>query len=342
VILPPLHKRFSFTSVMVAASVLASAGLITSGFASNIASISITLGVLHSIGSGTVLVSLYLLTMMYFSKFRGVAHGAASLGKPLSDLIFTELLQFFKGAYGARGSLFLLGALSMHLTPLTLALRVPFLSKTISKDELCTSKLEVEDAADENWQYIEMQELERPKQEPPQSRVERCESPETPNKACTEFRVLFARPVFYIVIISSAVTAVIDSIFLTTVIDFAVDQGSVISDAAWLKPCYSVASAMGRVLLPLIADRGYVRRSTFVMLSHVLVGVTLAVVPIATKYWMVATLCALTAAFLGGGTVMHDVLVVDYLSLERLSIIHGAIGAVKAPLVICSPLLIGE
>ncbi|XP_002407870.5 uncharacterized protein LOC8025047 [Ixodes scapularis] len=327
ILVGPLQHTFSIRSVMIVGSVLAWIGIMVSGFASNIPIMSVTLGVVHGIGSGTILVSLYLLTMMHFSKFRGVAHGAASLGKPLSGLVFTELLNFFKESYGIQGSLFVLGALSMHLTPLAYVLRAPFSSRAPSMSKRPTTV--GADISNESGKYIEMQEFGKPKEELPQS----C--------GCyTEFRTLFASPAFYIVIISSAVTAVIDTIFLTTVIDFAVDQGSVKSDAAWLKPCYVAASAFGRIFLPLIADTKCLRRSTFVMLSFVLVGVTLLVVPFATTYWIIAVLCALTAAFLGGGSVLHDVLVVDYLSMERLSIIHGAIGVVKAPLIISSPLLV--
>uniref|UniRef100_V5GZ63 Putative solute carrier family 16 monocarboxylic acid transporter n=1 Tax=Ixodes ricinus TaxID=34613 RepID=V5GZ63_IXORI len=124
-ILPPLHRKFSVTSVMVASSVLASVGLMASGFAPNIAWISVTLGVIHGFGAGTTYMSGNLLMMMYFDKLRGVALGFTSVGLTLAGLVFPRLLSALKDAYGFSGSFFVWGALIMNLIPLTCSLKVP-------------------------------------------------------------------------------------------------------------------------------------------------------------------------------------------------------------------------
>ncbi|CAN7978423.1 unnamed protein product, partial [Ixodes persulcatus] len=328
-IVAPLKPRFSITHIMTLASALMWIGIIASGFATNIATLSVTLGVVHGIGSGTIYLLLQVFTMMYFDKFRGTALGIMSMGSALSGTVFSKLLEYLTGAYSLRYSLILLGALSMNISPLTHLLKVPPWYTPPKKTAKRTSKQTISTV------YVTENNAENKS-----SSTESVERKHT-NECIRDLKFLAFRPMFYLMLVSSAVTIFADYIFLSTYMDFAVDKGTSLSNAVWLTTCISVAGMIGRICLPVIADRRYVRRSTLLIVNKFLMGIDLILAPHVTSYWMIAVLCSLTTAHIGCGFILHDVLVAEYLGLERLSVVQGTIGLVKTPLVLGIPALIG-
>ncbi|CAN7987022.1 unnamed protein product [Ixodes hexagonus] len=328
-VVAPLKSRLSITHIMTVASALSWIGIIASGFANNIVTMSVTAGVVHGIGSGTVYLLLQVFTMMYFDKFRGTALGIMSMGSALSGTVFTKLIEHLRNEYNLRYSLILLGALSMNISPLTHLLKVPPWGKPPKKKLGGATKRTVS--------TVYVTELGVENKSLPVDSVNGAS-----NVGCIPDLKFLARcPMFYLMLISSAVTIFADYIFLSTYMDFALDKGTSVANAVWLTTCISVADMVGRICLPVIADRRYVRRSTLLVLNKFLMGIDLILAPHVTSYWMIAVLCSLTTAHIGCGFILHDVLVAEYLGLERLSVVQGTIGLVKTPLVLCIPALIG-
>ncbi|KAH6944362.1 hypothetical protein HPB50_002752 [Hyalomma asiaticum] len=77
------------------------------------------------LGSGVVCVALTVVLMMYFDKYRGVATGVRYAGYSLSSLLYPLLLTRLQQSFPFRQVVLLFAGMSLHLTPLVLALQEP-------------------------------------------------------------------------------------------------------------------------------------------------------------------------------------------------------------------------
>ncbi|KAH7959736.1 hypothetical protein HPB49_013346 [Dermacentor silvarum] len=77
------------------------------------------------VGVGVVCVTLVIVVMMYFDKYRGIASGIKYTGYSLASLLFPMILTSLKDAYGFRGSMLVYAAITMNVTALTLLLKEP-------------------------------------------------------------------------------------------------------------------------------------------------------------------------------------------------------------------------
>ncbi|XP_065286700.1 monocarboxylate transporter 9-like isoform X2 [Dermacentor albipictus] len=89
------------------------------------ACMTLTLGAIHGVGVGIVSVTLVIVVMMYFDKYRGIASGIKYAGYSLASLLFPMILTLLKDAYGFRGSMLVYAAITMNATALTLLLKEP-------------------------------------------------------------------------------------------------------------------------------------------------------------------------------------------------------------------------
>lgn len=106
-------------------SVFLWAGMLGAAFAPNIMWMTLTLGLIHGVGLGVVCVTLILVVMMYFDKYRGMASGLKFAGYSLCSLLYPIILTSLKDAYGFRGALLVCAALTMNVTALSLLLKEP-------------------------------------------------------------------------------------------------------------------------------------------------------------------------------------------------------------------------
>ncbi|CAN7941806.1 unnamed protein product, partial [Ixodes pacificus] len=324
-----LQKRYSIRYIAVAGSVVGWIGIIASGFAPNIIWMSITMGVIHSIGNGAVFLAVKIFTVMYFEKYRSTALGIASVGITVAGFVFPKLLLYLRSAYGFSNTLLLLGALSMNSTPLIFLLKVPPWSKLSERKESTSSLRPLTTV------YVIEGNVDR--QYPAASQSSFASSQNTRANIA-----IMRSPVFHIVIWSTAATFTLDLTFLTTIADFSKDKGLSLDDAVWISSCFSSTDLLGRLCLPLLADKQYLRRSALLTLTQLLTGVVMVITPFAATYWSIATIVALASCFVTCAVVLHEVLIADYFGVERYGFIHGIIGLVRAPLQLCNPALAGK
>ncbi|XP_037514412.1 uncharacterized protein LOC119390786 [Rhipicephalus sanguineus] len=100
-------------------------GILGAVFAPNITWMTVTLGAIHGVGVGVVCVTLVIVVMMHFDKYRGVASGMKYAGYTLASLLFPKILTSLRDAYGFRGCMLVYAALTMNVTALTLLLKEP-------------------------------------------------------------------------------------------------------------------------------------------------------------------------------------------------------------------------
>ncbi|KAL1477079.1 hypothetical protein MTO96_036043 [Rhipicephalus appendiculatus] len=85
----------------------------------------------------------------------------------------------------------------------------------------------------------------------------------------------------YVLVITWLVFSYNYDIFLSTIVDFAMEKGVSLEDSVSFITYTSVTDLVGRVMLPILTDRGFLERSTLMTLDYFLLG-----------------LCAVSLAFL--------------------------------------------
>ncbi|XP_077534779.1 uncharacterized protein LOC144146725 [Haemaphysalis longicornis] len=120
-----LQKFFAVSTVGLIGSVLFWAGILLSAFAPNLTWMTVTFGAVQGAGSGIVCLTVTLIVMMYFDRYRGIAIGIRYAGYSLSSLIYAPVLARLGDTFSFNQVLLLFAGISLHLTPLVLLLKEP-------------------------------------------------------------------------------------------------------------------------------------------------------------------------------------------------------------------------
>lgn len=329
----PLCQWFGPGVTLRAGALITALGVIASVFAPTIAWMTVTLGVLHGAGAGTVSTMLQVVLSMRFVKYRGTAHGIMFMGTILSSLIMPQVLFWLEHAYGFQGCILIFGALLLNLVPLS------FLLPT--KPAESSSSLAALDKSNgkDNRQHLEFhtEDFRNTKRE---SSIASSSSTEKPG-VLDSARAVLKLPMFYAILVTWTVMCYNEDIFLTTIVDFAVDKGVERHWAVPLLSYLSVTDALGRIGLPLLADKKVIRRSTLVLCNAVCTAIAVLLLPHTHGYGPLVTVTLLVACFNGCGMTMHGVLMADYIGIDDLPVSYGVAGILVVPLLLAKSVLIG-
>ncbi|CAN8016962.1 unnamed protein product, partial [Ixodes persulcatus] len=152
---------------------------------------------------------------------------------------------------------------------------------------------------------------------------------------------VFRRPMFFIVVLAGLSIVYTQSIFFSTIVDYAMDRGMSLDAASSILVYTSLTDFLGAMGLPLLADKKYLRRSTLVMFCYAMLGLSGILYPIVTSvplFVLVSLLLAMVAATL---MTMSTVIAADYLGVEKLPIFLAASGLVSVPLYFWNPRILG-
>ncbi|XP_070534510.1 monocarboxylate transporter 12-like isoform X2 [Ptychodera flava] len=108
-------KRFGHRKAVMAAGVLASLGILTSGFTTHVYQLFFTYGVLTGAGMGVVYVTCIEIVSIYFKKRFPIAIGLASAGAGAGQFVLSLVTQMMVDQYGWRGMLLFMSAFTLHL-----------------------------------------------------------------------------------------------------------------------------------------------------------------------------------------------------------------------------------
>lgn len=153
---------------------------------------------------------------------------------------------------------------------------------------------------------------------------------------------LFRSPVFYVILSSGVAGFYTQNIFFATIVDFSLDKGMSLGDVASMMTYFAVAETLGRLCLPLLADRDLVRRSTLMMLSFFMMGLSAFAIERVKTLLPLQVSCSLFGAFFGSAVTVEGVLIADYLGVRWLSLCFGITGFISVPLFMTNPLIIGK
>ncbi|CAN8004833.1 unnamed protein product [Ixodes hexagonus] len=321
-----LHRRFSLWSIGVTGSTLAWIGPVASSFATNISWVSATMGFLHGLGAGMFFVTMSMALMMYFDRYRGVANSIKSIGGTTSSLFFPKLLVFFSDSYGFRGTLLLFGGIAMHLVVFALILKEP---PWIKKRSHLTQRAKNTDNKASVGTPL------------PDTSSDGSSDNEPAQAQSSSTLQLFLSGAFYVILFSGLVVYYNQNIFFSTIVDFHLDKGFSMSDAASSMTYFAVSEIIGRLGLCFLADHGYLRRTTLLIVSFFFMGVSMFAIAHAQSILLMQVCCLFFAAFYGSAITTQMVVIADCLGVERLSLTYGLTGLIAVPLFLGNPFIFG-
>ncbi|KAH7955577.1 hypothetical protein HPB52_001383 [Rhipicephalus sanguineus] len=286
---------------------------------------------LAGFGSGIVFMMLFVFINQYFDKYKGLALGIMYTGSTSSAFVFPRLLLFLKDTYNFRSSVMIFGAIVMHVTAISLVLKEPvWIRRKKHEEKMAAQK------AKALIFTIESGDMKIIAEKPSTQKT----APDT--RSLRYGLTVLKSPMFYVIMVTYIIYNYNFDIFMTTVPDFAVDRGTSVVAAVGLVPLFSITDTVGRLGLPVLADRGYLRRSTLVMMNYLLMGLCLLALPLATSYLSILALCLCEATFVGCGMTMYPAIMAEYVGLDRLPISYGIVGTVAGPLFLLKPSFIGD
>lgn len=323
----PLSRRYSIPLVMTWGAVFASIGMLSSAFAPGITCITVTMGIVHGIGAGTLYTLLQVLLSMNFEKYRGTAPGIMYSGATLSALVGPQLLFFLRRTYNFRNSILLFGAILLHSIPISFLFRSSDCAKETKHLEKETKEMNV-------FSICETEAI----KETPGSKKETA-VPELPLLQVVQ--LVLRIPIYYAITLTWLIMCYNLDIFTTTLYDYAVDKGASATGAVSLISYASLTDLLGRILLPLLADRNYLRRSTLTACNLFMMGAAVTCFPVAASYGAFVGVAVAVSCFLGCAMSMCGVLLADNVGLDKLEVSYGLMGVICAPLLFLKPFFVG-
>ncbi|XP_070535231.1 monocarboxylate transporter 12-like [Ptychodera flava] len=108
-------KRFGHRKTVMAAGVLTSLGILTSGFTIHVYQLYFTYGVLTGAGMGLAYVTCIEIVSIHFKKRFPIAIGLAMAGSGAGQFVLSVVTQMMVDRYGWRGMLLIMSAFTLHL-----------------------------------------------------------------------------------------------------------------------------------------------------------------------------------------------------------------------------------
>ncbi|CAN7939793.1 unnamed protein product, partial [Ixodes hexagonus] len=326
-----VSQWLSLVQTAFVGALLTSLGAITSVLVANIWWMTFTLGLLHGIGSGMVTICAQVLVSQNFMVYRGVAHGIVNSGPDVSTIIISSIMVFLIRRYSFRASLFILGGTLLNLIPLSALLKhrwtVPQTNHSENKNP-------------DGLKAIAGTSSTGPKSYGTLKKPASTVDPK-PSLLGTVAELL-RTPAFYVLFVTWLVMFLNQDVILTTVVDFAEDIGVSRPKGASLLSYFSITDLLGRLLIPLIADKELVRRCTLSAVNMLVAGLLVTALASVGTYVTLVIVTLPMAAALGSSQSMFGVLLADYIGLERLSVGYGLCSVIGTPILLLKPLLIGE
>ncbi|XP_077532957.1 monocarboxylate transporter 7-like [Haemaphysalis longicornis] len=120
-----MQQKVSIYNVAVLGSTLNFGAMVASAFVPNIIWMSVVLGIVGGAATGMIMIPLSIYAMLYFDKYRGVASSFKYTGMTLAPLAFPHILSALITAFGLRGTLLLLSAVTLNTLPVAILMNNP-------------------------------------------------------------------------------------------------------------------------------------------------------------------------------------------------------------------------
>ncbi|XP_065291010.2 monocarboxylate transporter 12-like [Dermacentor albipictus] len=337
----PLAHRYTARPVAIVGGTIGALGLIASYFATNIEYLVFSLGVVHAIGSGMLFVAIPTVINEHFVRYKGFAMGINFAGATMGTFVFPKFLQMATNQYGFKSALLLFGALCLNAVAFSLFLRQPsWLKKKLKEqkeEQVQVEKLRgVKDTSGHtvNGGRIAV----------PNGLAEDKTSRNKIELVPGSFRhglTVFSCPMFYVVMYSYISFSFAFECYISLLVDFAIDRGVSVSNAVTVLSTSSVVCLVGRLILPVLADKGYFTRQALMTVCLACIGCLYIMLPLVESYAMVFVMAVSIGFCVGIPVVLFSVLCAEYVGIERVSMAFGMVSASAGMTSLVRPPIIG-
>ncbi|XP_038063420.1 monocarboxylate transporter 12-like [Patiria miniata] len=302
-----VSRRFGAGYVMMTCGVMMSAAAIAGSFVEN----SLQLALLYTLLAGTAIGISNVVAKeavgRCFTKNYATANGIARTGYSVGLIVFAPLVQLFLDTYGWRGTMLLVGAITMHSVAsgaVMVATRQPELDQSNAYQTLPQTEHTNSPSAHEStlrshcgslWKFVSK-----------------------------NFEVgLLLNSRYWLVAVISCCTIYAYLMWIVYFVSQAQSNGFTLEEAGSFVTIAGIANLFGKISQGLITDRGVMSSWTLVAVCLVMSSVSYLASSLLTSYWPMMTSAVLILFSDGILSCQTDVLVKQVLGVELLA---GAFG----------------
>ncbi|XP_075538631.1 monocarboxylate transporter 12-like [Dermacentor variabilis] len=309
-----LLRKLPLRALSIAGSLLVASGILLSVAFYGVIGITLSIGIITAVGQGLIFPSNMVAINTYFNKYRATGSGISYVGGTLVSFIFPSLLVHMHEQYGLRGTLLIVGGLTLNAVAGSLLVAKP--------DEALLKRSPRRPPERENGDKLLNQ------------------AGRTEARSGDELSFL-RRPIYYVIVFTGVVFAYNLVMFSVTVVDHGMGRGLSKLQAALLLSCYGAGEFVGRISSGIISDKKLCHRRDIMAVGFLLASLSLLALIHADS---VVLLGAASVLFgLTGGCIMilFSVLMVEYFGLKKLPMAIGIHCLVNGLSALPRPLLIG-
>lgn len=316
-----MAHRFTARPVVIAGAILSSLGAMLCFFANNIQFLTVTLGIVHAIGSGMIFVVTPTFINEHFVKHKRLAMGINFTGVTMATFVFPKLIEYCTTTFGLQGALLIFGAVVLNALAFGLFLRAPLW--------IVTTRPGSAEGSNQNRGPELLQEA--------KSRTEQKANVGTFRYGLT----VFTYPIFYLTMYSFIVYSFGFECYISLFVDFAVDRGVAKPSAVTIISLSAIADVAGRLTLPAAADKGLLTNKALMIICLTSFGALFVVLPYVHSYGLLFAFAFGLAYFVGTGLVLFPLLLAEYLGIQRVSMSYGMVIASAGIFSFIKPSVIG-
>ncbi|XP_067128920.1 monocarboxylate transporter 12-like [Centruroides vittatus] len=303
----------SIKKLAIIGVILTVVGLAGCYFATSILILSIQFGFFLGLGSGMVNFCTIITVNRYFKKYRTIALGITYSGTATGAFIFPIVTSYLLNKYGLHGCFLILSGIAMQAFVTVSLYKTPSISE---KDQ-------------ENKRIINSV---TPAEETLKTKF---------FTALNSLRKVFHFIMFHVIWITVAIYSVTNIIFLTVMIDYAMDCGIPQKNAVYILSVVSISEFSARLCCGLVVDAGWLKRETVITLCFLIDAVLFSITPICSTYIGLLVI-ALCLGFVNSSLTLNvSALFAEYLGLKNLPLGYGTGRGLTAFIHFSSPSIIG-
>ncbi|KAL1437964.1 hypothetical protein MTO96_010434 [Rhipicephalus appendiculatus] len=323
--------------LVVAVSAIAVAG---GAFCPDMTCMAVTVGGLYGLGYGASLTTFAIYTMIYFEKYMATATALKYAAWSASGLVGPSIVSLLANYYGLRGTLLLIGAITLNGLPLIMLIRHPRPLKLRCSPSRSKPKPSLSSPSSEHHAKT----VQCAKQSSSPSSAAFSPLPKSINRlglTAKGVATLFRTPEFYVLLFVYALYDWTGTLHSTTCVDYGRDKGASLETAKYVLTCNAFGHIVGRVGLSFAADK--IPFSHCPLAAACLVASCLSFVgsSFVSSFTAFMVLNGLLGVSQGYVTCIRSVLISQYLTVQRLPAFFAFLGVFLIPIALTGPSIVG-
>uniref|UniRef100_A0A023G904 Putative conserved membrane protein n=1 Tax=Amblyomma triste TaxID=251400 RepID=A0A023G904_AMBTT len=152
---------------------------------------------------------------------------------------------------------------------------------------------------------------------------------------------MFFKPLFYITAVTHLIFFYVINLFTSISVDTILSKGIPVIFAITIAPSVSVLDCVGRVLMPMATEKGYVKRSTLVMVDYLCIGAGLVTISFIKSYPAMMFTCLSFGAFSGHAIAVHNSLMGDFVGASDVNLSNVIVTCIATVSFLTKPFVVG-